>query len=244
MCSDEDSDSDGDEDEDTAELLRELEKIKRERAEEKARLEREQSASTAAVREAEIATANPLLNLAAVLGQQAPRGVSTTVPGTFAVKKRWDDGASSHDWYKLTTNSSTNTRPHIQESSHDIARQVWSIRERFVADRIPQVRSFFCIFYIPFSSPPRQKIHGEIHQGNSHSQTMLYETTSKCHILSNRPRNTRLGVSVASTTPPDSSAEPMHGHDRSQTHPLAAHSGISVSKHPRLVVYLNACRKM
>ncbi|KII95484.1 hypothetical protein PLICRDRAFT_129282 [Plicaturopsis crispa FD-325 SS-3] len=86
--SDEDSD---DEEDDTAELLRELEKIKRERAEEKARQEREQSASAAAERDAEIATANPLLNLAAALGQQTPGGVNTTVPGTFAVKRRWDD---------------------------------------------------------------------------------------------------------------------------------------------------------
>jgi len=89
---DSDSDSDEDDDEDeTAELLRELEKIKKERAEEKARLEREQSASDAATREAEVATGNPLLNLAAALGQQVPTGVNTTVPGTFAVKKRWDD---------------------------------------------------------------------------------------------------------------------------------------------------------
>ncbi|KAJ7072909.1 Pre-mRNA-splicing factor Cwf15/Cwc15 [Mycena amicta] len=83
------SDSDDDEDE-TAELLRELEKIKRERAEEKARVEHEQSAADAATREAEIATSNPLLNLAAALGQN-PTGISTTVPGSFAVKKRWDD---------------------------------------------------------------------------------------------------------------------------------------------------------
>ncbi|KAJ6497412.1 Pre-mRNA-splicing factor Cwf15/Cwc15 [Mycena sanguinolenta] len=88
--SDSDSDSDDDDDE-TAELLRELEKIKRERAEEKARQEREQSAADAASREADIATGNPLLNLAAALGQQVPTGVNTTVPGTFAVKKRWDD---------------------------------------------------------------------------------------------------------------------------------------------------------
>jgi protein CWC15 len=88
-CSEEDSDDDED---DTAELLRELEKIKRERAEEKARQEREQSAAQAAEREAEIATANPLINLAAQLGQQAPGGIHTTVPGTFAVKRRWDDG--------------------------------------------------------------------------------------------------------------------------------------------------------
>ncbi|TCD64779.1 hypothetical protein EIP91_003639 [Steccherinum ochraceum] len=87
---DEDDDDEDDEEDDTAELLRELEKIKRERAEEKERQEREQSASTAAVREAEIATANPLLNLAAALGQ-TPNGVNTTVPGTFAVKRRWDD---------------------------------------------------------------------------------------------------------------------------------------------------------
>ncbi|KAJ7286894.1 Pre-mRNA-splicing factor Cwf15/Cwc15 [Mycena rebaudengoi] len=86
-----DSDSDDDDDDDTAELLRELEKIKRERAEEKARQEQVQSASEAASREAEIAVGNPLLNLAAALGQQVPSGVNTTAPGTFAVKKRWDD---------------------------------------------------------------------------------------------------------------------------------------------------------
>lgn len=89
-CSDEDDDED-DDDDDSAELLRELEKIKRERAAEKERQEREQSASSAAAREVEIATANPLLNLAAALGQ-TPNGVNTTVPGTFAVKRRWDDG--------------------------------------------------------------------------------------------------------------------------------------------------------
>jgi len=86
---DEDDDDD-DEEDDTAELLRELEKIKRERAAEKERQEREQSAASAAAREVEIATANPLLNLAAALGQN-PNGVNTTVPGTFAVKRRWDD---------------------------------------------------------------------------------------------------------------------------------------------------------
>jgi protein CWC15 len=91
---DEEEDSDEEED-DTAELLRELEKIKRERAEEKARQDAETSASAAAQRETEIATANPLLNLAWGLGQQTPGGVNTTVPGTFAVKKRWDDGALS-----------------------------------------------------------------------------------------------------------------------------------------------------
>jgi protein CWC15 len=92
---DEESEEDSDDDEDdTAELLRELEKIKRERAEEKERQEVEQSATQAAAREIEVATANPLLNLAAQLGQLTPGGVNTTIPGTFAVKRRWDDGTS------------------------------------------------------------------------------------------------------------------------------------------------------
>ena len=84
-------DDESEEEDETAELLRELERIKRERAEEKERLEREQNAKTQMAREEEIATANPLLNLAAALGQNT--GVNTTAPGTFAVKRRWDDGA-------------------------------------------------------------------------------------------------------------------------------------------------------
>ncbi|KAI6159191.1 Cwf15/Cwc15 cell cycle control protein-domain-containing protein [Pisolithus thermaeus] len=86
----ESEEEESEEEDDTDELLRELEKIKRERAEEKARQEREESAAKAAVREVEIATSNPLLNLAAALGQSP--GVNTTVPGTFSVKRRWDDG--------------------------------------------------------------------------------------------------------------------------------------------------------
>ncbi|EAU91802.2 hypothetical protein CC1G_04570 [Coprinopsis cinerea okayama7 len=86
----EDDDDDDDDEDETDELLRELEKIKRERAEEKARQEREQSESSAAQKEADIATRNPLLNLAAALGQ-TPTGINTTVPGTFQVKRRWDD---------------------------------------------------------------------------------------------------------------------------------------------------------
>lgn len=84
---DQGEDSDEDSDDDTAELLRELEKIKRERAEEAERVARAQTES----READIATANPLLNLAAALGKNVPQGINTTVPGTFAVKRRWDD---------------------------------------------------------------------------------------------------------------------------------------------------------
>ncbi|TFY64238.1 hypothetical protein EVG20_g6019 [Dentipellis fragilis] len=76
IAEDEEDEDDSDEEDDTAELLRELEKIKRERAEEKARLEAAEGAVAAAARDEEIATANPLLNLAAALGQGP--GVSTT----------------------------------------------------------------------------------------------------------------------------------------------------------------------
>jgi protein CWC15 len=87
----EEEEEDDDEEDDTAELFRELEKIKRERAAEKERVEQAEAAVDEAEREERIATANPLLNLAAALGN-AP-GINTTAPGTFAVKRRWDDGA-------------------------------------------------------------------------------------------------------------------------------------------------------
>lgn len=112
------SDEDSNEEDDTAELLRELEKIKRERAEEKERQEREQNANAQKERESEIATANPLLNLAAALGQSP--GVNTTVPGTFAVKRRWDDGAFcicdtvSYAQYYSTS------RPNLQKPSYQL----------------------------------------------------------------------------------------------------------------------------
>ncbi|KAJ3048462.1 hypothetical protein HK097_010510 [Rhizophlyctis rosea] len=75
---DSDSDSDSDEEDDTAELLRELEKIKRERAEEKERLEAERQQEEERQREEEALTGNPLLQ-----GQSGPKD--------FAVKRRWDD---------------------------------------------------------------------------------------------------------------------------------------------------------
>lgn len=72
--------------------MAELAKIKKERAEEKARLEAEANEANQADREAEIATGNPLLNLQAALGQspQTPAGGSGG-GGGFAVKRRWDD---------------------------------------------------------------------------------------------------------------------------------------------------------
>jgi len=86
---DEDEDDEEDDEDETAELFRELEKIKRERAAEKARVEQAEVEATEAEHEARVATANPLLNLAAALGN-AP-GINTTAPGTFSVKRRWDD---------------------------------------------------------------------------------------------------------------------------------------------------------
>lgn len=59
--SEEDSDEDDEDDED-AELQRELEKIKRERAEKREREERERAAAEEAERERDIALGNPLLN--------------------------------------------------------------------------------------------------------------------------------------------------------------------------------------
>ncbi|KZO92285.1 Cwf15/Cwc15 cell cycle control protein [Calocera viscosa TUFC12733] len=88
---DDDDDDDDDDEDETAELLRELEKIKRERAEEKARLEQENSVTAERARDEEIATGNPLLNLAAALGQTPSGSVGTGRPGGFVVKKRWDD---------------------------------------------------------------------------------------------------------------------------------------------------------
>ncbi|XP_076843801.1 protein CWC15 homolog [Brachyhypopomus gauderio] len=80
----EDSDSESDSDDDTAALLAELDKIKKERAEEQERKEREQKAEEERIRMENILSGNPLLNLA---GQQPhPQN-----PTNFTVKRRWDD---------------------------------------------------------------------------------------------------------------------------------------------------------
>ncbi len=133
----EDDEEDEEDEDDTAELLRELEKIKRERAQEKERSEREQSAATAQAREEEIATSNPLLNLAAALGQST--GVNTTVPGTFAVKRRWDDGEIICAKPGLINNLSF-CRPYIQEPGVKREQNFWGIRQRSVENGVSQVR--------------------------------------------------------------------------------------------------------
>ncbi|KAJ9605332.1 complexed with cef1p [Cladophialophora chaetospira] len=71
---DESESSEDESDNEEAELMRELEKIKRERAEQKAREEAEQAKHAEDEREKDIALGNPLLN-----------------PKAFNVKRRWDD---------------------------------------------------------------------------------------------------------------------------------------------------------
>lgn len=124
------------EEDDTDELLRELEKIKRERAEEKTRQEREQSAAQAAVREIEVATSNPLLNLAAALGQTP--GINTTVPGTFSVKRRWDDGRAAPYSRSFCSTCHGARRSYFQEPGNEPEKGgIWPVRQRPSAHRIP-----------------------------------------------------------------------------------------------------------
>ncbi|KAF5730451.1 hypothetical protein HS088_TW19G00040 [Tripterygium wilfordii] len=67
--------SDDDDEDDTEALLAELEQIKKERAEEKARREKEQMEEQLKAKEAEVLRGNPLINSAT----------------SFNVKRRWDD---------------------------------------------------------------------------------------------------------------------------------------------------------
>ncbi|GAX75780.1 hypothetical protein CEUSTIGMA_g3223.t1 [Chlamydomonas eustigma] len=71
------SDDDDDED-DEEELMRELERIKKERAEEAAKKAAEEAARITKEKEKELMTGNPLV---AILGQEA----------NFAIKRRWDE---------------------------------------------------------------------------------------------------------------------------------------------------------
>lgn len=77
--SDEESDDDDDDENDTEALLAELERIKKERAEENMRKERQRQEEELKTKEAELMRGNPLLN------GTAP------APTSFSVKRRWDD---------------------------------------------------------------------------------------------------------------------------------------------------------
>ncbi|CAO2835770.1 unnamed protein product [Amaranthus hypochondriacus] len=72
-----DEDDEDDEEDDTEALLAELEQIKKERAEEKLRMERQQQEEELKLKEAELMRGNPLLNV--------------NGPTSFNVKRRWDD---------------------------------------------------------------------------------------------------------------------------------------------------------
>jgi len=71
------SDSDDDDEDDEAELLAELERIKKERAEEAAKKAAEEAAKASKEKEKELMTGNPLLALGA--------------DASFAIKRRWDE---------------------------------------------------------------------------------------------------------------------------------------------------------
>ena len=80
-----DSDDDDDDDDDDEEaLMRELERIKKERAQEALRQEREAASTEAAERDSSILQGNPLLDPTRL-------GASAAAGGSFAVKRRWDD---------------------------------------------------------------------------------------------------------------------------------------------------------
>eukprot|EP00053_Salpingoeca_punica_P019422 m.196381 g.196381 ORF g.196381 m.196381 type:complete len:236 (+) comp17651_c0_seq4:75-782(+) len=75
--SDDDDESEEDDEDETAQLLRELQKIKRERAEEQARREAEKAAEREKINIENALTSNPLMRPAAA--------------GDFSIKRRWDD---------------------------------------------------------------------------------------------------------------------------------------------------------
>ena len=79
-----DDDDDDDDDDETEELMRELERIKQERAQEAAKREREEAENELKERDSAILQGNPLLDPTRV-------GSSGGGGGSFAVKRRWDD---------------------------------------------------------------------------------------------------------------------------------------------------------
>ncbi|KAI9819780.1 MAG: complexed with cef1p [Thelocarpon impressellum] len=95
-------DSDDEEDE-TAELMRELEKIKKERAEQREKEERERVAKEEEAREHDIARGNPLLN-------------STD----FNVKRRWDDDVIFKNQARGTENKDKKEFVNVRCPSHKI----------------------------------------------------------------------------------------------------------------------------
>lgn len=86
----EDDEEEDDDEDDTAQLMRELEKIKAERAAKKAEEEQREREK----REEEIALGNPLLNSSKHLGGRASSPSASSMISTeasFGIKRRWDD---------------------------------------------------------------------------------------------------------------------------------------------------------
>jgi len=81
--SDDDDDDDDDDEDDTEQLMRELERIKKERAQEALRKEREAADQDAKEKDSAILQGNPLLDPTRLGGAAGS--------GSFAVKRRWDD---------------------------------------------------------------------------------------------------------------------------------------------------------
>jgi len=82
---DDDDDDDDDDEDETEELMRELERIKQERAQEAAKREREEAENELKERDSAILQGNPLLDPTRV------GSGSTSGGGSFVVKRRWDD---------------------------------------------------------------------------------------------------------------------------------------------------------
>jgi hypothetical protein len=78
---------------------------------------------------------NPLLNLEAALSGQNQRGSGK--PGTFAVKKRWDDGEHVMNLSKLTGTNHRGHRCYIQKPDQYGRCSHWTFRERLAAHGIP-----------------------------------------------------------------------------------------------------------
>lgn len=110
------SDADSDSEDEQTLLLRELEKIKAERAAEKQRLAALASTTAALTEQEEIARGNPLLNLqAAFSSSSTPSAASATErhdnEREFGVKKRWDHDVIFKNQAQAAGNSGRDGKP-------------------------------------------------------------------------------------------------------------------------------------
>ena len=126
---DDDSEDESEDDDDEEVLLRELEKIKKERADQREREEREKAAAEEAKREVDIARGNPLLN-----------------SGAFSVKRRWDDDVIFKNQAR-----GTDERGKKKEFVNDLLRS--DFHKKFMVShylRLHVLVFFLCIILIVF----------------------------------------------------------------------------------------------